>query len=903
MIQSPQSKGTSNQARLDLIVAAIVGISLFILASLYDVNERFVEWAEQHETFELDEIPFSLSMLAFAFGWYAYRRWREYSAAAVTMTDINSKLQREVEERRIADAALHYSEHRFRDFAEASADWFWEVDADDKFTYLSPNVERIIGVPASWYYGRTLSSLKRHDFDTEGWALFDEKRSRREPIRDFLYRRVVGKGEYSGDIAKGNTRWFRSNAIPRFDESGKFLGYRGTTSDVTDAVQAEGALRESEERYRRLVELSPDGIILHSSSRVVFANPAAMRLLGAQSEAELLGQRTADFVRRDFRRAFLARAERVLSHGFVEAETEQVMLTTAGEEVPVESSSTPILYEGKSAVLIVFRDISERKKAEEALTQQKSLFESIFRSVPDAVVVAGLDHRIRMCNPGLTRVFGYEAKEVIGKKSATLYESRNEFERLGNLQAEAIAHENLRLDEGAFRRKTGEIFPADVVCSVIRDTDGEPIGFVDLIRDITDRKQTESEQATLQEQIHQSQKLESLGTLAGGIAHDFNNLLAIMNGYADLVIEDLEPGSVSWNNIEEIRTAGRRAVDLVQQILSYSRNDRREFKPLRLDLVLNENLSMLRATLPATINITADAANNRSRVMADPTQMHQMIMNLCVNAGHAIGMSQGELKISMRTRTLNPARSGAYKPLLEEWPNTLRRIDELAKGSGGRMWIGRLKPQRYAILTVEDDGCGMSYSTLQRVFDPFFTTREVGDGTGLGLSSVEGIVRSHDGAIMVETEVGKGTRFDVFLPIEENIPQSKTAAKKSKGNERILLVDDDDALLQSIRIGLERLGYDVTAMADGGEALDAFQSAPGDWDIVVADQVMPGLTGVDLAKQILDIRPEVPVVLCTGLLDSETRTSAMAAGVREFHVKPVLSSELADCARRILDAA
>ena len=306
MIQSPQSKGTSNQARLDLIVAAIVGISLFILASLYDVNERFVEWAEEHETFELDEIPFSLSMLAFAFGWYAYRRWREYSAAAVTMSDINSKLQREVEERRIADAALHYSEHRFRDFAEASADWFWEVDADDKFTYLSPNVERIIGVPASWYYGRTLSSLKRHDFDAEGWALFDEKRGRREPIRDFLYRRVVGKGEYSGDIAKGNTRWFRSNAIPRFDDSGKFLGYRGTTSDVTDAVQAEGALRESEERYRRLVELSPDGIILHSSSRVVFANPAAMRLLGAQSEAEFLGQRTADFVRRDFRRAFLA---------------------------------------------------------------------------------------------------------------------------------------------------------------------------------------------------------------------------------------------------------------------------------------------------------------------------------------------------------------------------------------------------------------------------------------------------------------------------------------------------------------------------------------------------------------------------------------------------------------------
>ncbi len=894
MNESRPSKAVSNQARVDLIIAAIVGIGLFILAAVYDVNERFVDWAEDHENIELDEVPFAMSMLAFAFGWYAYRRWRENSTAARDSAEINEQLKREVDERRNAEAALFESEKRFRDFAEASADWFWETDAADKFTYISPNVERILGVPARWYYGRRPHDIGRHDFDEEAWNKQAEIFARREPVRDFLYRRMLADGEM---------RWLRSSAVPRFDDDGRFLGYRGSTSDATDAVRAEGALRESEERYRRLVELSPDGIILHSGGRLVFANPAAMRLLGAESEEEILQRRTVDFVRRDFRRAFLARSERVLSHGFVEAETEHVMLTIGGEEVPVESSSTPILYEGNSAVLIVFRDISERKKAESALTQQKSLFESIFRSVPDAVVVAGLDHRIRMCNPGVTRIFGYMPKEIIGKKAATLYESRGEFERLGNLQADADGQENPRLDEGAFRRKTGEIFPGDVVCSVIRDADGEPIGFIDLIRDITERKHTESEQAALQEQIYQSQKLESLGTLAGGIAHDFNNLLAIINGYSDLVIDDLEPGSIAWNNTEEIRTAGRRAVDLVQQILSYSRNDRREFKPLRLDLVLNENLSMLRATLPTTIDIQADIAKSRARVMADPTQMHQLIMNLCVNAGHAIGKSPGTMRIRMRSRTLNAARGAAYKPLLDEWPNHLRRIDELAKGGGGRMWIGRLKPQRYVAVTVEDDGCGMTYATLQRVFDPFFTTRDVGDGTGLGLSSVEGIVRTHDGAILVETEAGKGTRFDVFLPIDEEAEKSEKVAKKSKGNERILLVDDDDALLQSIRIGLERLGYEVTAMTDGSEALDAFQSSPGRWDIIMADQVMPGLTGVELAKQILDIRPEVPVVLCTGLLDSATRTSAMAAGVREFHVKPVLSSELADCARRILDAA
>ena len=885
--------GTINRATLDLIIATVAAIVLFLIVSIYDANERFVAWSRDLEDLNLDEISVAL---AIAFGWYAYRRWRELSAAAKHAANFNHQLTREIEERRSAEAALHLNEQRFRDFAEASADWFWETDAGGRFSYLSPNVERIIGLPPDWHYGRRPQDLDRHDFDDEAWARHEESLSRRKPFRDFLFRRVLADGEI---------RWLRSSANPRFDDDGQFLGYRGSTSDVSDAVHSEGALRESEERYRRLVDLSPTGIILHSQGRLVFANPAALRLLGAESDQELLRKRTVDFVRRDFRRAFQSRTERVLSHGLVESETEHVMLTLAGQEFPVESSSTPILYEGGSAILIVFRNISERKKAEAALTQQKSLFESIFRSVPDAVVVAGLDHRIRMCNPGVTRVFGYQHKEIIGQKAATLYESRREFERLGNLQADKGGLESARLDEGSFQRKSGEVFPADVVCSVIRDTDGEPIGFIDLIRDITGRKHAESDQAALQEQIHQSQKLESLGTLAGGIAHDFNNLLAIINGYCELVIDDLEPKSTVRQNAEEILSAGHRAEDLVQQILAYSRNDRREFKQLYLDMVLNENLGMLRATLPSTIRIKDDIAKNQSLVRADPTQMHQVVMNLCVNAGHAIGKSPGELKIRLRNRTVGGGRDGHLKPLLDEWPGNLRRIDELTNHRGGRMWIGHLRPGRYSVVTIQDNGCGMSYATLQRVFDPFFTTKGVGEGTGLGLSSVEGIVRSHDGAILVETEAGKGTRFDVFLPVDDEAPavELTPARSRSKGSERILLVDDDDALLQSIRTGLERLGYDVTAMADGAAALDVFHSAPEDWDLVVADQVMPGLSGVDLAKQILNIRPDVPVVLCTGLIDSATRTSAEAAGVREFHVKPVLSSELADCARRILDSS
>ncbi|NNG04129.1 MAG: PAS domain S-box protein [Inquilinus sp.] len=756
----------NSRARIDFIVAAVVTVVLYVVAAAFDMTERFLVWALNYEQFELDEVPFAFGLGALAFGWYSFRRWREYTEAERRTVETRHKLTREID-------------------------------------------------------GRTA---------------------------------------------------------------------------------AETALTESEERYRRLVELSPEGIMVHVDGRIAFVNPAANRMLGAATPEALIGREIAPLVHPDDRAAARAQVRRVLNEGRADLRAEQVLIALDGREFTVETSWTPILHAGRPAVLKVFRDISARKQAEAALMQQKSLLESIIRSVPDAVLVAGMDGRITLSNGGVTAIFGYRPDEIIGQPTGLLTVGPGRIN--GNRKDGEPALAEPLSAEGAYRRKNGDVFPAETVRSPIRDAKGRPLGAITVIRDISERKRADQEKASLQEQMHQSQKLESLGTLAGGIAHDFNNLLAIINGYGELVINDLEAQHPVRKNVAEILAAGRRAEELVAQILAYSRNDRRELKPLQLDALLTEDLGMLRATLPATLEVKSDIAKNVPPVMADATQMHQVIMNLCVNAGHATGKSPGHLNLRLRARTLGGGRDKQLRPLLAEWPASLRRIDSIANGRGGRMWIGRLHAGRYGVITVQDTGSGMDFSTLQRVFDPFFTTKVVGDGTGLGLASVEGIVRGHDGAIVVETELGQGTRFDVFLPTEAPAPTLATTEDEQsyQGDERILLVDDDESLVQAISLGLGKFGYDVTAMTDGTEAMEAFRDTPNRWDLVVADHMMPGLTGVELAEQALGIRPDLPIILCTGLMDSATRDSALTVGVREFHLKPVLASDLAASVRRIFNA-
>jgi signal transduction histidine kinase/ActR/RegA family two-component response regulator len=386
----------------------------------------------------------------------------------------------------------------------------------------------------------------------------------------------------------------------------------------------------------------------------------------------------------------------------------------------------------------------------------------------------------------------------------------------------------------------------------------------------------EKEKQQLEMQLRQTQKMEAIGTLAGGIAHDFNNILGIISGYTELATLDAAEGSRSQKCLKEIFTAGQRARDLVQQILTFSRQGTHEPKPLQIGFAVKEVMKMLRATLPTTIEVKYTVPTKLPAVIADPTQIHQVVMNLCTNASHAMRQNGGRLEV-----------------ILEEV-----MVDEVLAGL-----ITDLMPGHYQRLRVRDTGHGMPPEIVERIFDPFFSTKEPGEGTGLGLSVVHGIVKKCGGGIEVTSVPGEGTTFDVYLPSLEEEEESsiEEALPLPTGTEKILLVDDEAAMVEMGRQMLESLGYKVTAETSSVEALEIFKSRPEAFDLVMTDMTMPKMTGAEFSGAVLKIRSDIPIILCTGYSERIHEDTAKAIGVREFVLKPVVLREIAQVIRRALE--
>ncbi len=394
--------------------------------------------------------------------------------------------------------------------------------------------------------------------------------------------------------------------------------------------------------------------------------------------------------------------------------------------------------------------------------------------------------------------------------------------------------------------------------------------------DIGDLKQAEIEKQQLEIQLRQAQKMESIGTLAGGIAHDFNNILSSVIGYTELTLADMSEGkSVSKQNMQAILRAGERARDLVSQILTFSRQTEKVNIPIKMHMIANEALKLLRSSIPTTIEIIHKIQKCKP-ILADPTQIHQVIMNLCTNAFHAMQRSGGVMTV-----TLSP---------IEIQAQDSERIADLSPGS-------------YAKLEVIDTGTGMNQSTIERIFDPYFTTKEKGKGTGLGLAVVHGIVTNHNGAITVESIPGQGSTFRVFLPVVDDSEMQITSRKKQlpRGTEHILLVDDEKEIVLIEQQMLERLGYKVTTCAGSLDALTVFQANPLKFDMIITDMTMPNMTGDQLACEIIKIRPEIPIILCTGFSEYMNNEKAKSMGIRKFVLKPVSMEEIATAIRDVLD--
>lgn len=397
--------------------------------------------------------------------------------------------------------------------------------------------------------------------------------------------------------------------------------------------------------------------------------------------------------------------------------------------------------------------------------------------------------------------------------------------------------------------------------------------------DINDRKVAELEKAKLENQLRQSQKLEAIGTLAGGIAHDFNNILAAIQGNVELTLLFLEEGSEPDKvkaNLQEVLQAGKRAQKAVRQILTFTRSIDQQKERVQVQLILMEVLNLIRASLPSTIEIRSRIDNKSGAVLADPTQIHQVIMNLCTNAYQAMQERGGILEVSLERADMEKAEVGGSSPL--------------AAGS-------------YLRLVVSDNGQGMEPEILERIFEPYFTTKDPGGGTGLGLAVVHGIVSRLGGAIVVHSKPGEGSRFQVYLPRLENgvSPQTRKAAPLAPGKERVLYVEDEGPVAAVGRRLLAHLGYRVTALTSSLEALEVFHRHPQEFDLVITDLTMPQMTGLELAADFIKVRPELPIILCSGYSDSLSPDTARQLGIREFLSKPVTIADFARAIRRVLD--
>ena len=410
----------------------------------------------------------------------------------------------------------------------------------------------------------------------------------------------------------------------------------------------------------------------------------------------------------------------------------------------------------------------------------------------------------------------------------------------------------------------------------------ESLEFYRLLRDqntTLEKKVEERTKALAQSerQLQQVMKLQAIGTLAGGIAHDFNNILFPIVGYTELTMDDIPEDSQARQNLEEILKATNRAKELVQQILTFSRQGGQERKPLQVQFLIKEALKLLRATIPSTIEIECNVSEECGHIMGDPTQIHQVVMNLCTNAYHAMQETGGTLEV------------------------TLKEIDISYEQSMERVGM---KVGRHLELTVKDAGHGMGAEVLERIFEPYFTTKELGKGTGLGLSVIHGIIKNHGGDISVSSQLGKGTTFTVYLPVVDDIDvaiESVEAAAATQGNEHILLIDDEEQIIDIEQQILERLGYKVTAKTDSQEALEEFAAQPEKFDLVITDMTMPKMTGDQLARKLMDIKPDISVILCTGFNETITEQKALAMGIDKFVMKPIVKDELAKTIRNVLD--
>jgi PAS domain S-box-containing protein len=523
-------------------------------------------------------------------------------------------------------------------------------------------------------------------------------------------------------------------------------------------------------------------------------------------------------------------------------------------------------------------ELVERRQAEEALRTSEEKFRTMADFTYDWEYWVAPDGSYNYISPSCERVTGHSADDFM-RDSDLLGNITHPDDR--ELVVDHIREElsGTKVRSLFFRILTtsgGQRWIAHI-CQPVFSSDGRHLGRRISNRDITKYKQAEDEKIKLETQLRQAQKMEAIGTLAGGIAHDFNNILTPIIMFSEIAQRELDVDHPIRPYLDQVLKSSKRASDLVKQILSISRQTERKPTFMELGPIVKESLKLLRASLPATIEIQQDINPEAGWIMADPIEIYQVVMNLCTNAAHAMQETGGVLGVRLKNVNLDQ-------------PTSAFGLD--------------LKPGPYLSLAVQDSGTGIPPEILERIFEPYFTTKNVGEGTGLGLALVHSITRSCGGGIEVASEPGKGTTFQIFFPVLENtdLTESEAVMPLPRGSERILLVDDEPDIVAAAKIILEKLGYQVESFSNGQEALEVFWADPDRFDLIFTDQTMPQLTGLELAQEVVKVRPNLPIIICTGFSEALTPEQIKALGVGELVLKPLTPNKLADAVRRGLDA-
>ncbi|MDM8537124.1 PAS domain S-box protein [Desulfobacterales bacterium HSG17] len=778
------------------------------------------------------------------------------------------ELEQRIQELEQAESELKYSKNeimKFRAIADNAVHGNAIVDLDGTIVYLNDFFANVHGYAPDELIGKNLSVFHNEK------QLVDVR---------CINENLINNGYYSAlevwhTHKDGTVFPMLMNAVIIYDDNDVPMYIGATGIDITKGKQAETALYESRSKLLRAQYIARMGdFTWELSSGAVTWSEGMHRLLKYDLNEKI------DYAKVNLAIHHPDDLESVtkwlndsIASGKEKIPPKEYRLVCKDGEVLEIHTEGQIEYKDGEAVRLfgTCQDITERKRVEQALRDEEKFIDIAIDSLPGIFYLFTREGKFLRWNQSFEEVSGYTTAEISTKHPLDFFPVEEQAiveKRIGEVFTDGKS-----FVEANWLSKNGT--KTLYYLTGVRVDIGGTLCQVGMGVDISERKRAEEEREGFQAQLLQAQKIESIGNLAGGIAHDFNNILFPIIGLAEMLMKDLPADSLEYENVDEIFQAGKRGSDLVKQILSFSRQTEHKMLPVKIQRILKEVLKLSRSTIPSNIDIDQDIQNDCGPVKADPTQMHQIVMNLITNAYHAVEQTAGKISVQLREAYI-----------------------------GEDIFSDTLIPGKYASISVSDTGVGITKDDMGRIFEPYFTTKEQGKGTGLGLAVVYGIIREHGGDIKLVSEVGKGTSFTVYLPLIEKpakIIPSFDLKTIETGIERILLVDDELPIVKLEKMMLERLGYNVTFRTSSIEALEAFKGNPTNYDLVVTDMTMPNMTGVKLTEELIAIKPDIPIIICTGFSDRLSAEKAKIIGAKGLLMKPVVKAELAKMVRMVLD--